>query len=234
MKNKLNWLEAALILLPALAVVAAYKDLPERVPMHWNLRGQIDDWASKPFIFFMPLVSLFTIGLLHFLPRIDPKLRRAPEGHGRMHNVLAILRVALAAFFAAILFVQLAAALGHPVPASRIVPASVLLLLAILGNYLSNLRPNYFAGIRTPWTLESPATWRATHRLGGRLMFFGAIVLLLLEFFVSERVFFILFMTSVVLLLVWAFWYSWRHFHTQGETRNPPPGDKAHALGSNT
>jgi uncharacterized membrane protein len=229
MKNKLNWLQGALILGPAIALLALYNDLPERVPMHWNLHGQIDGWASKPFIFFMPLVSLFTVGLLHFLPRIDPKLRGAPESQGRMPNTLAILRLALAAFFAAILFMQLAAALGHPVPASRIVPASVLLLLVVFGNYLSNLRPNYFAGIRTPWTLESPATWRATHRLGGRLLFFGAITLLVLEFFLSESLFLILFMSSVVLLVVWAFWYSWRHYHTQGEMRLPSArGESAH------
>ena len=111
---------------------------------------------------------------------------------------------------------QVAAALGHPVPAGRIVPTSTLLLLAVVGNYLSTLRPNYFAGIRTPWTLESPATWRATHRLGGRLTFYGSILLLLLQFFVSQSTFGILFITSAALLAVWAFWYSWHHFHTQG------------------
>jgi uncharacterized membrane protein len=111
---------------------------------------------------------------------------------------------------------QLAAALGHTVAAGRIVPAATLLLLAIIGNYSSNLRPNYFVGIRTPWTLESPETWRATHRLSGRLMFFGSVLLLLLQFFVSESAFFILFIASVVLLTAWAFWYSWHHFHTQG------------------
>jgi uncharacterized membrane protein len=224
MKNKLNWLEGGLILIPALILLALYKDLPERVPMHWNLRGQIDMWASKPFMFLLPLVSVFTIALLHFLPRIDPKLRRAPASQGRMSDTLAILRLALAAFFAAIFFVQVAAALGHPVPASRIVPGSVLLLLAVFGNYLANLRPNYFAGIRTPWTLESPATWRATHRLGARLVFFGAITLLVLQFFLSEGLFVIVFISSVVLLGVWAVCYSWHHFHSQGATPLPSAG----------
>jgi uncharacterized membrane protein len=221
MKSKLNCLEGALLVAPLAALVTLWKDLPDRVPVHWNLRGQIDGWGSKPSLLVMPLASLVTIGLLHFLPRIDPKLRRAPGGHGRMENALGILRLALVAFFGAIFCMQVATALGHPVPASRIVPASTLLLLAIFGNYLSNLRPNYFAGIRTPWTLESPATWRATHRLGGRLLFFGSIALLILEFLISENVFFILFMTSVLLLVAWAFWYSWHHFHTQAATALP-------------
>ena len=221
MKNKLNWLEGAFLIAPLLALAALWKDLPARVPVHWNLQGQIDAWSSKPSLILMPLVSFVTIVLLHFLPRLDPKLRRSPGGHGHMQNAMAMLRLALAAFFAAIFAMQVATALGHALPAGRIVPSSILLLLAIFGNYSANLRPNYFAGIRTPWTLENPATWRATHRLGGRLLFFGSITLLALQFLVSERVFFILFMTSVGLLVVWAFWYSWHHFHSQGAAPLP-------------
>lgn len=216
MKNKLNWLEATLLVAPLLALVMWWNELPARVPIHWNLHGQIDGWASKPFMLLMPLASLVIVGLLHILPRFDPKLRRTTGGQGRMQNVLGILRLALAAFFLAIFWMQIAAALGHPVAAARIVPAATLLLLAVFGNYLSNLRPNYFAGLRTPWTLESPATWRATHRLGGRLMFFGSVLLLVLQFFVNESAFGILFITSVALLAAWAFWYSWHHFHAHG------------------
>jgi uncharacterized membrane protein len=215
-ENKLNWLEAALVVAPLIALAILWNDLPERVPIHWNLRGQIDGWASKSFgLLLMPLMSVGIIALLHVLPLFDPKLRRA-GALGRMQNVLGILRLALAAFFGALFCMQIAAALGHPVAASRIVPTATLLLLAVIGNYSSNLRPNYFAGIRTPWTLESPATWRATHRIGGHLTFYGSILLLLLQFLVSESTFGILLVAAVILLVVWAFWYSWHHFHTQG------------------
>lgn len=216
MKNKLNWLEAGLLAAPLVALVAWWNEVPARVPIHWNLRGQIDGWTSKTFgMLLLPLTGVAIVALLHILPRFDPKLRRSADGQSRMQRVLGILRLAFAAFFVAIFWMQLAAALGHSVPVGRIVPTAMLLLLAVMGDYLSTLRPNYFAGIRTPWTLESPATWRATHRLGGRLMFFGSVFLLPLELFLSQNAFFILFITSVVLLVAWAFWYSWRHFHTQ-------------------
>jgi len=220
MKNKLNWLEAALVIAPLLALVMLWDQLPDRVPIHWNLRGEIDGWASKPFgMFIMPITSLGIIALLRFLPGIDPKLRRTTGAHGRMQSVLGILRVVLAAFFVALFCIQVAAALGYTVAAGRIVFSATLLLLAIIGNYLSNLRPNYFAGIRTPWTLESPETWRATHRLGGRLMFFGSLLLLALQFLVSEGTFGILFVTSMVLFAAWGFLYSWHHSRT--EEREP-------------
>ena len=225
MKHKLIWLEALLLVAPPVALLALWNDLPERVPTHWNLQGQIDGWSSKPFMFLLPLTSFLTIALLHFLPRFDPKLRRSSDGPGRMPSALAILRLALAAFFAGLFWMQAAAALGRPVAADRIVPTATLMLLAVIGNYLSNLRPNYFAGIRTPWTLESPATWRATHRLGGYLMFYGSLLLLLLQFFVPPGTFGILLGGSAVSLVVWSLWYSWHHFHTQGARSLESGGD---------
>jgi uncharacterized membrane protein len=217
MKNKLNWLEAVLLVAPLVAVAMLWNDLPARVPVHWNLRGEINGWASKPVaLLSMPLISIAAIALLHVLPRIDPKLRRSGGTHGRMQSVLAIVRLALAAFFAAIFCMQVAAALGRKVAADRIAPTTVLLLLAVIGNYLSNLRPNYFIGIRTPWTLESPETWRATHRLGGYLTFYGALLLLVLQFFVRPSIFGIVVPSAAVLLAVWGVWYSWHHFHTHG------------------
>jgi len=216
MKNKLNWLEAALLAAPLIALLALWNDLPARVPIHWNLRGDIDGSSSKTSMLLLPFLSLGIIVLLHILPRFDPKLGHAGGGQGRMQSVLGILRLALAAFFGVIFWMLLAAALGHSVAAGRIVPAATLLLLATIGNYSSNLRPNYFVGIRTPWTLESPETWRATHRLGGRLMFFGSVLLLVLQFFVSESTFVLLLTAAALLLVAWALWYSWHHFHTHG------------------
>jgi uncharacterized membrane protein len=220
MKKKLSWLENALLGAPFLVLAALWTHLPARVPIHWNLRGEIDGWATKSFgLLLPPLMSLAINTLLRFVPRFDPKLRGTLGKEDRMSTVLQIIRLSLAAFCGAVFYGQIMAALSRPVAMGRIIGASTLLLMAIMGNYLGNLRPNYFAGIRTPWTLESPATWRATHRLGGRLMFFGSLVLLALQFFLSESTAGILFLASVILLAVWGFWYSWRHFQTHGTMR---------------
>jgi hypothetical protein len=58
-----------------------------------------------------------------------------------------------------------------------------------------------------------------THRLGGKLMFFGSLLLLILEFFVSAGVFAFLFVSFMLLLVLWSFLYSWHHFRTHNVTR---------------
>jgi len=49
-----------------------------------------------------------------------------------------------------------------------------------MGNYMSNIRPNYFLGIRTPWALESESNWKKTHFATGRLWFFSGVILIIL------------------------------------------------------
>ncbi len=219
MKNKLNWLEAALLVAPFLVIAAFWNKLPARLPVHWNLHGEVDRWASsKPIeIFILPLIAVGVVVLLRVVPRLDPKLR-AGQQNERTPAVLQILRLTLAAFFDLIFFIQIATALNYTTAGGRAIIWGALVLLAIMGNYLGNLRPNYFIGIRTPWTLESAETWRATHRLGGRLIFFGALLLLAAEFFLSQSAFAFLFVTLIVLLVAWAFYYSWHHFRTHGAT----------------
>ena len=34
---------------------------------------------------------------------------------------------------------------------------------------MSKIRPNWFVGVRTPWTLSSRRSWNQTHRLAGWL-----------------------------------------------------------------
>lgn len=49
-------------------------------------------------------------------------------------------------------------------------------LFVVLGNVMGKLRPNWFVGIRTPWTLSSKRSWTRTHAVGGRVfMIIGAV-----------------------------------------------------------
>ncbi len=74
---------------------------------------------------------------------------------------------------------------------------------------MGNVRPNYFAGIRTPWTLNDPEIWRATHRLGGRIMVYGSLLLLLAQFFLHGEQLMKGFFIYIVVFAVWSMGYSY-------------------------
>jgi uncharacterized membrane protein len=127
-----------------------------------------------------------------------------------MAAALGILRLTLTAFLSFVSLLIAAAALGFAFNMTRVATDASLVLLLILGNFLGNFRPNYFFGVRTPWTLESPEVWRATHRVCGRILVFGSLGLLLLQFALTP-----LQLTVGLLILslgtsVWALVYSYR------------------------
>jgi uncharacterized membrane protein len=49
------------------------------------------------------------------------------------------------------------------------VPVLIGGLFIAIGATMGKLRPNWFLGLRTPWTLSSKTAWVRTHRIGGWL-----------------------------------------------------------------
>jgi len=212
MRTKLSWCETVLLTAPFVVLAIYWNDLPARVPSHWGA-------TKTPGIFIVPLTALGMTALLRVLPWFDPRLRRTLGDESLMPAVLPIIRLAVLLLLDTIFFVQIAVSLGGTIPGGRIIVSAVLFFFMVLGNYLGNVRPNYFVGVRTPWTLENPETWQATHRLGGRLMFFGALILLVGQFLLSERIFGWLLVASILLFVAWGIVYSWHHSRTHVATR---------------
>lgn len=180
------------------------------------MRGQVNGWASKPFgLLMLPVINVMLYLFMRFQRKFDRKLSAAPDGgESHVQRPMRILRLALVAFFFGVICFQMAAALGYQVPMGRFVFTGCLLLFVVIGNYFTVLRPNYFVGIRTPWTLRNPLTWRATHRIGGRIMVFGSLALLAAQFFIAQQVFTWAFLAFLFGFLLWALVYSWNHSRT--------------------
>jgi uncharacterized membrane protein len=178
---KSEWLQLLILAAPFCAVALLWDKLPERLPIHWNYRGEIDGYAGKAYgTLFLPLINLGMALLLLVLPKLDPKCRKYdPETKASVAGVFRVCRLSVTLLLAVVAGAMLAVTLGLPLNFSRVVMAGFGGILVVMGNSMGRLRPNYFAGFRTPWTLESGTVWLKTHRLGGRLMVLsGAGVLL--------------------------------------------------------
>lgn len=155
---------AAAFLLSAIV----YARLPSPMATHWGINGQPNGYSSR-FIgaFLMPGMALALWAFMRGLPIIDP--RRA--NYAKFQGTYDLMVNALVTFLAVIHVVMLGTALHWPVPRiDRMTPLAVGALLLLLGNVLPRARPNWWFGIRTPWTLSSDTVWTRTHRVGGYLM----------------------------------------------------------------
>lgn len=185
-----EWFQILLLALPFALAAAWWNKIPPTVVTHWGLHGEPDGWMPKaPGLLLSPVFNVVLCLLLAFLPQIDPRLRRDPvAGTARYRHVLRWCRYALTAFLALVSMAVIAVAAGRAVDMGWLACNGTLVVLAVVGNFMGSLQPNYLIGIRTPWTLEDAATWRATHRLGGRFMVFGSLSLLLVGLFVPRSV----------------------------------------------
>lgn len=175
-KRTADWLSLALIALPVAFAIVSWPKLPDPMPSHWNMSGEVDGWMPKFWgVAVLPLTGVGIFVLMKLIPVISPKGFRIDQFRGVLH----IVQVAILAFLALITVVVYLEALGVPTPQNRIVLAAVGLLFVVIGNYMGKVRKNFFLGIRTPWTLASSEVWARTHRLGGWLFMLGGITMLL-------------------------------------------------------
>jgi uncharacterized membrane protein len=171
-----KWYPAVLAAVTFAAAFLVYPRLPDRVPTHWDLHDRVNGYGPRWMVTFLfPVMLLVLWGILRFLPRIDP--RRA--NYAKMQSTYDLVVNLTLTLIAVLHFVVLGAAMGAPISIARIVPAIVGAALVAIGNVLPRARPNWWFGIRTPWTLSNDRVWERTHRIGGYvLMAVGALAIL--------------------------------------------------------
>jgi len=197
-------------------VAACWNKFPARVAIHWGIRGNPDGWADRgPGLLFLPILNIWICGVMLALPRLDPRLRRMAADGARSSQALAILRLAVTGMLAFVSLLIAITALGFHFDMVRLLMNGVLLLFLVLGNFLGNIRQNYTAGIRTPWTLEDAEVWRETHRLGGRILVLGSLVLLVAQMYMGTLSLLVAFLAFVLGYVTWGFLYSYLRFRAR-------------------
>ncbi|RJQ35732.1 SdpI family protein [Candidatus Parcubacteria bacterium] len=162
-----------------------YKVLPDQVISHWNAQGQADDYSSKTFIVvFMPLLTIGMYLLFSFLPKIDPKRANYPQ----FDTAYSWLKISIIFFMMIMYFVSSAMNLdfGRNWQINKIMPALMALLFIVIGWVLPKIKSNWFAGIRTPWTLFSEEIWDKTHKLAGKTFMLAGLIFLVFAFLPGE------------------------------------------------
>ncbi len=209
MKLKQEWPLLIIIALPFMYLAYTWPQLPEQVPLHWNMKGEIDRFGSKWELLMIPfLLPVLTYLIFLVIPNIDPKdkLNKMGKKLGSIKWLLTTLMSILALF---IIYSVKNESLANP----NYIVLLVGVLYVILGNYFKTIKPNYFIGIKTPWTLENETVWKATHQLAGKMWFVGGIVVILSSLLADKQTNTILFITITVIISMVPIVYSYLKFN---------------------
>ncbi len=137
--------------------------LPDKIPSHWNIKGEIDGYMEKPWgVYMLPLISTITSLLLLLLPKVAPKGFKLDSAKVVYETLVLITAV----FLCGVMILMFEAGMNNKIDVNQWTMAGTGLLVIFIGNYLSKVPKNFFLGIRTPWTLSSDEVWYKTHRLG--------------------------------------------------------------------
>ena len=212
--KKFTWFDAAALvvwIMPVAYLLYIYSALPARVPLHFGPGGIPDQYGEPKDLFAVQYlllgVSLGVYLLIKYLPQIDPK-QKAKYSAGTFQK----LSLGMVLFISAINLTVLFGTANGSFSIDRLMFPLMGLFFAFLGNLMNSLKPNYFAGIRTPWTLESEDTWRVTHRLAAKLWFWGGVLLTLITLIIKGEPASYVFITGSIMLALVPAVYSFIYF----------------------
>ena len=190
--NRLNWFSLFMVLVGVVLAIVFYGGLPDPVPSHWNMAGEIDGWMPKPWgVWLFPAINGGLFVLFMLLPVISPKGFRLDSAR-RAYDIVVFVLIAFMTVVQAMVYLG---ARGQGLAVDVAVPLMTGILFIVLGNYLGKFPKNFFVGIRTPWTLASDEVWNRTHRLGGWCFMLAGVLIAISAFTPSSP-----FMISAVVL----------------------------------
>ncbi|MAU17690.1 MAG: hypothetical protein CMH46_19360 [Muricauda sp.] len=200
-----------IVLLPFLYLAYVWNQLPAQVPLHYNIKGEVDRYGDKSELILIPIMtSLLIYVIFSVVPYIDPKkqIQKMGKKYHTLKRVITTFMSILALFI-----------IYNAKNQSFANPNYILMLCGILfiifGNYFKTLKTNYFIGIRTPWTLENENIWKETHKLGGKIWFIGGFIIILSSLTYNEQTNFIIFMITIAIMVLVPVIYSYLLFRKQ-------------------
>jgi len=207
-------------LVPLVYLLSIWQGLPEEMAMHFDLKGNPDRYGNKSELLIMAAALSAMSILIYFglsnIYKIDPK-KYAADNKDRLHRMgfaIAIFIVALTCF------IIYSTSKGNMRMSMRYIFAGIGLLLCLMGNYMHTIKPNYFAGLRLPWTLNNEDNWRKTHLLAGKLWFIGGLAIAILCLLVPGTAAIVLFFIATIVLILVPVVYSYRLYKKNDQAKS--------------
>ena len=194
------------ILIPIILGLILWNKLPEQLPFHWDVNGNIDNWVGKTTaVFALPAALLALHWMCLLISSIDPK--SANYNHKSFRVVLWICPV-LGLVLSSLVY---GTALGYSLRIEVIMPLLMGLMFVILGNLLPKMKQTYTMGIKLPWTLASEENWNKTHRFAGKLWVAAGVVILATAFLGSFWIFIVIIGLACIIPTIYSYVYYRKH-----------------------
>jgi len=205
-----EWYVVLILSIPFLISWAIWDLLPDQVPVHFNIKGEADDWGPKWInAIALPILGVGLYLLLVAVPSIDPKNKIENK-----QNALRLIRLSTSLFTTILYGVVIGRSLGYDWNTTQIIFAATGLLFLLLGHSMKTVKTNYFMSVRTPWTLESEWVWISTHKWSSRLWIGGGTFIIFSSLIPDSRIRLVLYLVTIFILVLGPLVYSFLEYRS--------------------
>lgn len=193
-------------------ILLIYSYLPMQIPVHWDINGDVDRYGNRINIIYLGLIPIIIYILFLILPVIDPR-RKNYDKHKKAYRMT---KYGVILLMTSISWITILYTLEVISDITRLLFWMIGIIFLLFGNYMRQIRSNFFFGIRNPWTLSNDVVWKKTHRLGGITFVLTGIGIILGSFF-GPIVTFIFLMTGIVAILFVSTLYSYLVYNKENK-----------------
>lgn len=186
-RSILSFLYWILTIAPLIIAISIFPSLPEQVPAHYNVFGEVDRWGSKWEIFIIPITSVLLCGIFYPLMMLQMKKEKNSRHERALKIALLLLPVTLLLTFIMMSVVSFQSIENiNELPFIKIIVIVTSLMFSALGFVIPNIKMNGWFGIRTPRTMSNEEVWRKTHIFGGKVWVIGGIAIAIIALFLGN------------------------------------------------
>lgn len=206
-KNKWKLLLTSLmILIPMVVGLLLWEKLPQSIPTHWNVEGEVDGWANKAVaVFGMPLFILAVHWICLIVTAMDPKGKNVD---GKALGAVLCICPIISLMVGTIMY---ATGLGVNVNVEIVLPLVLGAMFILIGNWLPKCKQNYTVGVRVSWALEDAENWRQTHRFAGIVYVVGGVIMMATALLQNLWIMLAAALVMAFAPMVYSYWYYRKH-----------------------
>lgn len=207
MKNKILWF---ITMIPMIITLSVIKFIPDKVPMHSDLMGNIDRWGSKYENFIFPVIIIvLTLFWQCFLKYYNKKATNTGDDKEKQEalsnsKVIYVVAVGMAIMFGIMhcffLYSGFIEATNNmtttAIDINQVMSIMLGIFFIVIGYFMPRCKPNSVVGLRTTWSMENEKTWEDSNRFGGRVFIVCGILTIIEGIFIEG------FMSTVIMLVI--------------------------------
>lgn len=229
--KKVMWIVSIFsVIMTAIAV----QFMPDSVPMHYNMAGEIDRWGSKYENFiFAAIIIVFSLVWSLLIAYYEKKASKSSEEKVCVEalsnaKVIKVTGVSMAVMETVLhgycLYKDCKIANADVTQAqmniSKLICILIGLLFIVLGNFIPKVKNNTMIGIRTKWSMYNDVTWMKSNRFGGVTLMITGVLVIMTSVFVKEPIAIICMLIYTLVDTLITVFFSYKVY--KGEVKSAP------------